>query len=270
MRVLNAKSKEIIIPLASVECICGCDLLADFPTAFIGSVAIAIGLVAMASLATLRVAGAIGGSILIFWVGFFAWRAYFTNRNWVVAVSQGTLLLRLFRNLGRSATVAAESDVLELVPTEVESWSVQVIEIIWSSIRRTTIQCLAIEPTAVGLGCTPGLISELESFSNYSCGTAKHRLTVYENGRLLIEWSYKRPPLDEFLERVSRALPSISLGKTRHVSLDLKGFILLPEHEQRNLLLQLKKFGLSQACVNLLKRRMRMSTGEAAKLMDSL
>jgi hypothetical protein len=116
----------------------------------------------------------------------------------------------------------------------------------------------------------PSLIAELESFSDYQCDTPKQRLTVCQSGRLLLQWTYWRPSLDEFLERVSMTHPLLSIDKVQHVSLDLRGFISQSESEQRQLPLQLKKMGFALACVMMLKRRMRMSAADARRLMDSL
>ena len=57
----------------------------------------------------------------------------------------------------------------------------------------------------------------------------------------------KHPGLDNFLQQVSRRNLPISIDKTKHVSLDLRGFVLLPKNDQRHLLLRLKQFGFSAA-----------------------
>jgi len=190
-------------------------------------------------------------------------------RSWTVAITRGTLLLRIFRSLGPQQAVNAELDVLELVPSEVGPLSVRVIDIIWSSIRRTTIRCLCIEPK-VGGGRDADLIAELESFRDYECDTPRRRLTVCQNGRLLLQWTYWHPGLDRFLERASALHPVFSIGNPQHVSLDLTDFVMKSEYEQRSLLLQLKQLGFHQACVMMLRRRMRMSGIDALRLMNSL
>jgi hypothetical protein len=262
MRLLSSRSREVRHQLTSTNSVCARDLLADFPIAVIGSACgfalfPVVSIFIRLSAAALVVAGA-----LIVWNGYCAWRTYFTKRNWVVALTPEALSVRIFRHLG-PREVIPDPDVLQLLLPEVNSLSIQDIEIIWSSIRRTRIRCLLIEPKM-------RIPAELESFREYGCGVPKHQLATLQAGSLLLKWSYWYPALEEFLERASERYLSLSVGETQRVSFDLFGFMSQSELQQRTLLHQLKQLGFGAACVLMLRRRMRMSAADAARLINSL
>jgi hypothetical protein len=268
MKLVDSNSRETGIQLNSEDCIYARDLVAEFPYAVIGSTFIYVLSLAMSAVATPRAAEAVGGTAFVLWNGFLVWRTCFTTRDWTVAITKRTVLARIFRYLGRPGTFAGEPDVLELKFSDVKTLSIRVIDIIWSSIRRDAIRYLCIEPAADASGAR--LIAELKSFRDYQCGTPKHRLTSCQDGHLLIEWTFRRPPLDNFLQTVSATHPLVFIGTVQRESIDLRGFILQFECEKRSLLLRLKKLGFRQACTRMLMRRMRMSATDALKLMDGL
>ena len=81
MRLLRSDSQEVMRQLTAAECVCARDLLADFPAAFVGSIAI-VTLALLASVfAELAATITAGGFALILWIGFFIWRGSLTKRT---------------------------------------------------------------------------------------------------------------------------------------------------------------------------------------------
>ena len=229
MRLLRARSQEVCRPLNSINTVCACDLIADFPSAVIGSIAIA-NLFLMASVFIGgSTAVTVGAGTVIAWNGFYLWKARFTKRNWVVALTSESVFLRVFRRLGPGKQ-DSDPDVLGMLPSEINSMSLQVINIVWSSIRHTTIRRLSIEPK-VSIDFGP------EFFSQYGCETPRHRITVLQDGQLLLQ-AFWYPALEKLLARVSVEHPLVPVCKPHYVSFDLK--------------------------------RMRMPATDAARLMESL
>lgn len=178
-------------------------------------------------------------------------------------------MIQILRKLGPRAGNSTEPDVLELMPTEVAAVAPGVIDITWSSVRHTTINCLFIEPR-MHTGAAKEILVELEAFHGYACAVPKHRIALARDGHVLVEWAYRRPRLPEFIATVSAKFPNVRVGSSRRVILNLRNFVSQPETERHAVLLFLKQLGFSSVCVRMLKRRMRMSAVDAARLIDSL
>ncbi len=255
--------------LESEGCIYMRSLAADAPLAILGS-AISVALsVATGMFVGVFTAGALLLCMLASWNGFLLWRTYCTRRNWVIAITPGTCLVRILRHLGPQQACSTEPSVLWLEASEVDSLSIEMIEIVWSSIRRTALPCLLIKPRYPAAEASH-LIEESGLFIEYSCDSPTQRLASWHSEGLLIPWTYCHPKLDDYLRNISACHCAFLIQAPHPLSLDLRDFVLWSDAEQRATLRRLKQLGFGQACVMLLKRRMRMSRIDAVTLMDSL
>ena len=254
------------------EGIFACEVFAEVSVALAGIGVITILTLILGTLSGGASAAAAGGSFLVLWIAIFVYRAYLTNRRWIVAVTAEGVLLRLFRSVSVSRTGEHghnQRSVLKLRCDEVESIAAGEVKIIWSSIRHQLVKYLFIMPTDAVLQ-DGELEAALASFHGYRCLDDVQRLAMFRERSVLVRWAGCRPVLAAFLQNVSSSGAKIVVSPQRVITVDLRNLVVMPEGERNDLLLFLRTMGFSEACVVTLSMRLRMSRHEAAKLMDSL
>lgn len=272
MRVRNAQFTDAEAATIKRAGVIACEVLADFPPAFLGAVVLVVVILAIGALTTFPLALAYGGAILASWIGVFVCRAFLTKRHWIVVMMPDVLLIRVFRSIFRRAATdlhVIERGVLEFDLSEIESISSGEVDIIWSSIRHQAVNYLLVRPTpqALETGC---LVATLDSFQGDRCGDSVQRLAMFRHPEVMVRWTGCRPSLDMFLGQVSAKAFNVPIGPPRSISVDLTNLILMPEEQRNELLLFVKRMGYSEACAVMLSMRLRMSRIEAATFMEKL
>lgn len=208
-------------------------------------------------------------ALSIAWMLAFVYRTRIGNRHWVLAVGSSALLVKLFTkspglfDLRESpSTVGLKRDVLELLASDISDCYRGNALIIWSGMRRTTVEWLIIE-------CDPSLeetvsLDYLKS-PTFRCGSDETWFVEYEHGRLFVRWLL-RPGLQSFLSDFS-ALRGTS--KDRTVVIDVTQFAHLTEEGQAELVGRLKRLGFGAACLMILRRHKQMSLSEALSFVDA-
>lgn len=203
------------------------------------------------------------------WNVFLVCRARISNRQWVLAVSSSKLLVRMFTpgagpfdRRTPANVVGAECDVLELLRSDVSDWYQGSVEIVWSKLRRTTVEWLIVE-------CDPSLevailATRLESGGS-RCESGERWFVAWENGRLLIRWTL-RPELGAFLADLRLFRP---MSGHRRIVIDVTQFAHLTEEAQRELIGRLTRLGFGSACLMILRRHKHMSVSQAASYVNT-
>lgn len=269
MRLLHSQSEEVTRLLTAPERLYVRDLLADFPVAVAGSMAIVVLALIASTFAKLAVVAAFAGVALLVWIGFFVWKNCLDHLNWIVAVTPQDVLIRIYRRIGPLVGDDTEADVLGLASCDVTALSPGQIDIMWSSIRHTRIKCAFIEPS-IATDTAETVFAKVQDFHGYGCGVSKHRTALARDNYFIIDWTGRRPRLEAFIRAVSANFPNVRIGNAKSVVLDLRDFVIQPEAEQHSTLLFLKQLGFDTACAIMLKQRMRMSAADAARVMNNL
>jgi hypothetical protein len=195
--------------------------------------------------------------------GYVLWRAVSSRQRWVIACCAERIYVRLFALRGKDRGDINEPDVIVLEPSEIASMSARTVEVFLYGPKPRIVEWLVIEPAqAVAEEISDHVRPLLRQLD-----PGRAVLVTDDEGSVTIEWKWWRPALRVFLQEIVRECPSVVISHEERSELDLNGIWngvwRKPDAQQRQMLVQAKRFGFGCECAGLLSRHRSMSFQKA-------
>jgi hypothetical protein len=194
MKLTRSDSPEVARCIASTRAR-ACWVWSATTLACIASVLSLLIALAVDFIGSARAAVWLGVPVLVGLNAFLIWRGRSPRLNCVVAASADRVYVRLIVRRVRRRDHAEEPDAIWLEASEIASISPQTIEVFLYGPKPKVVERLVIEPvqaTAESVSDSIGVL--LAPFD-----PGKQALVAREDGRLIMDWKWYRPALQDFL-----------------------------------------------------------------------
>lgn len=277
MKLVRSDSPEVARAIASTGAIaCWGTALAPVLIATLSSLLIALPLSVIFSI---RAAVLIAVPVFLALVVFLLWRGRTPRLNWVVAVCDNCLYVRLFARRRKNQIDVEEPEIMVLEPAEIASMSAHTVELFLYGAKPKVVEWLLIKPAEVVAENVSDHIRPLQCAGPNLCGIrptdpGKQVFVGNREGPLTFEWTWCRPALRRFLQQVAKHCPFVVIGPEERSELDLNGIWNglreKPNAQQRRMLVHATCLGFGRKCVELLSRHRAMTRREAAAYLAEI
>lgn len=275
MKLVRSDSPEVARAIASTGAIaCWGSALVLVLIATLSSLLIAL---AVSVIVSVRAAVLIAVPVFLALDVLLLWRGRTPRLNWVVAVCDDCVYVRLFAWRGKNQT--GEPEIIVLEPAEIASMSARTVELFLYGTKPKVVEWLFIKPAEGVAKDVSDHIRPLQCAWPNLCGIRptdpdKQVFVGNQERSLAIEWKWCRPALRRFLQQVAQQCPSVVIGPEGRSELDLNGIWNglreKPNAQQRRMLVQATRLGFGRKCVDLLSRRRAMTRQEAAAYLSEI
>jgi hypothetical protein len=277
VKLVRSNSPDVARAIASTEAIaCWGTALGLVLIAALSSLLIAL---SVSFIVSARAAVLIAVPVLLALDVFLLWRGRTPRLNWVIAVCDDCVYVRLFARRGKSQSDVEEPEIIMLEPAEIAWMSAHTVELLLWGPKPKVVEWLLIKPAEVVAEDVSDHIRPLQCAWPNLCGIrpidpGKQVFVGNQEGPLTIEWTWCRPALRRFLQQVAQRCPSVVIGPEERSELDLNGIWNglreRPNTQHRRMLVHATRLGFGRECVDLLSRHRAMTRQEAAAFLTEI